>query len=221
MIQERSEVKPGENKQEFSASESQGLSLGCSCHRVRGGVGGPLNGEGVPGRPEARSSRRSCFLASWSRDCCHSPSSGALSVASPLVGALLRRLNLVLGRSKRRFSVRGPAPPTPPAPAWLPAGQRPVCPVRASSLPLSHSGGRPSLSPAFPSPSSWSEACLRSTVPGTDAGEIMACRVAPLSKPHSVRGKWGAFLWFADLILTLSRPENAETCPPTQLCLGF
>ena len=29
------------------------------------------------------------------------------------------------------------------------------------------------------------------------------------------------FLWFADLILTLSRPENAGTCPPTQLCLGF
>lgn len=29
------------------------------------------------------------------------------------------------------------------------------------------------------------------------------------------------FLWFANLILTLSWPENAKTCPPTQLCLGF
>lgn len=35
-------------------------------------------------------------------------------------------------------------------------------------------------------------------------GEMMVCRVAPFNKPHFIQGKWGAFLWFANLILTLS-----------------
>ena len=36
------------------------------------------------------------------------------------------------------------------------------------------------------------------------AGEMMVCCIAPFNKPHFIQEKWGAFLWFANLILTLS-----------------